>query len=78
MWEMSAPPHLQTRCRQLCGRVVSGCSRLDLVATTVVPSQSGMKSWRRQVVVQFVCTASVFFFCLEGNVALRGVLRACC
>ena len=40
--------------RQQCGRVVSGCSGLDLVATTLVPSQSGVQSWRRQLVVQSV------------------------
>ena len=54
MWGMQAPPPSQQLWRQQCGRVVSGCSGLDLVATTLVPSQSGVQSWRRQLVVQSV------------------------
>ena len=42
-------------------RFISSCSRHVLLMTTDVTSQSGMKSWRRQVAVQFVYTASVFF-----------------
>ena len=56
-------------------RFISSCSRHVLFMTTDVTSQCGMKSWRRQVVVQFVCSPSVFFFCLEGN-TLRCV--GCC
>ena len=64
-WGMPAPPHLQQLWRQQCGRVVSGCSGLDLVATTVVPSQSAVKSWRRQLVVQSVLLLLCFSFVLE-------------
>ena len=42
-------------------RFISSCSRHVLLMTTDVTSQSGMKRWRRQVAVQFVYTASVFF-----------------
>ena len=42
-------------------RFISSCSWHVLLMTTDVTSQSGMKSWRRQVAVQFVYTASVFF-----------------
>ena len=66
MWQMLAPPPSQKPWRQQCGRVVSGCSGLELVATTVVLSQSAVKSWRRQVAVQSVYKAYLFFsFVLE-------------
>ena len=42
-------------------RFISSWSRHVLLMTTGVTSQSGMKSWRRQVALQFVCTASVLF-----------------
>ena len=43
-------------------RFISSCSRHVLLMTTVVPSQCGMKSWRRQVAVQSVFQSYVFFF----------------
>ena len=54
-------------------RFSSSCSRHVLLMTTDVTSQSGMKSWRRQVVVQFV-----FGFCF--SFVLKETLRCagCC
>ena len=42
-------------------RFISSCSKHVLLMTTDVTSQCGMKSWHRQVVVQFEYTAYVFF-----------------
>ena len=41
--------------------MVSGCFGLDLVVTTDVSSQSGVKSWCRQLVVQSVLLLLCFF-----------------
>ena len=44
--------------------------------TTDVPSQSGVKSWRRQLVVQSVYKAYVFFISVEEKHSLvRLVLK---
>ena len=43
-------------------RFISSCSWHVLLMTTDVTSQCGMKSWRRQVVVQFVYAAYLFFY----------------
>ena len=57
-------------------RFISSCSRHVLLMTTDVTSQSGMKSWRRQVALQFVYTASVFFFVFkEKHSLVRHVLK---
>ena len=46
---------------------ISSCSRHVPLMNTDVTSQSCMKSWRRQVAVQFVQTALVFFLFLKES-----------
>ena len=71
---MLAPPPLQKLCRQQFGRVVSGSFGLDLVLTTDVLAQSGVKSWCRQLIVQSVLLLLCIFFCHGVKCSVRCVV----
>ena len=47
-----------------------------LLVTTDVALHSGVSSERRQVIVQFVCAASVFFLLCRIQVPLLGYMQA--